>query len=97
MGTELIHITDFCLSHQIEESFIIELKTYELVKLEIRDNQLYMQVEELPKVEKMVRLHHDLEINIEGIQAIYHLLERTQKMQDEIRLLKNQLKRHTAL
>ncbi len=97
MGTELIHITDFCLSHQIEESFIIELKTYELVKLEIMDNQLYMQVEELPKVEKMVRLHHDLEINIEGIQAIYHLLERTQKMQDEIRLLKNQLKRHTAL
>ena len=97
MGTELIHITDFCVSHQIEESFIIELKTYELVKLEIMDNQLYMQVEELPKVEKMVRLHHDLEINIEGIQAIYHLLERTQKMQDEIRLLKNQLKRHTAL
>ena len=97
MGTELIHITDFCVSHQIEESFIIELKTYELVKLEIIDNQLYMQVEELPKIEKMVRLHNDLEINIEGIQAIYHLLERTQKMQDEIRLLKNQLKRHTAL
>lgn len=97
MGTELIHITDFCVSHQIEESFIIELKTYELVKLEIIDNQLYMQVEELPKVEKMVRLYHDLEINIEGIQAIYHLLERTQKMQDEIRLLKSRLKRHVAL
>ncbi len=97
METELIHITDFCLSHDIEESFIIQLKTYELVKLEIIDKKLYLQVEELPKVEKMVRLHHDLEINIEGIQAIYHLLERTQKMQDEIRILKSQLKRHVDL
>jgi hypothetical protein len=95
METELIRITDFCQSHEIKESFLIELRAYELVKLETRDNQVFIHLEELSKVEKMVRLHHDLKINLAGIQAIYHLLERTQKMQNEIRLLKNRLKRHS--
>ena len=40
----------------------------------------------------MVRLHYDLEINMEGIDAITHLLKKLQTMQDEISVLKNKLR-----
>jgi hypothetical protein len=46
----------------------------------------------LQKLEKMVRLHHDLDINIAGIEAIAHLLERLEYLQDEMRTLKNRLR-----
>ncbi len=93
MEVEYIHIKDFCSGHNIEEAFIFGLQEYELIELRSIDNQQFIYVEELPKVEKMVRLHLDLHINLEGIEAIYHLLERTLQLQNEIRTLKNRLKR----
>jgi hypothetical protein len=39
----------------------------------------------------MVRLHFDMDINIEGIETITHLLERIEQMQQEITQLKNRV------
>jgi hypothetical protein len=36
-------------------------------------------------------LYHELHINIEGIDAIHHLLQRIENMQHEIIALKNRL------
>lgn len=94
MKTGFIHIQDFCRSHEIEESFIIELNSNDLVSIEIIENQQFIIQDDLPQIERMVRLHRDLDINLEGIAAIYHLLVRTQQMQDEIRMLRNRLQRH---
>lgn len=93
MELEYIHIKDFCSGHDIEEVFLFELKEYELIDLRVIDDQQFIYIEELPKVEKMVRLHRDLNINLEGIAAIYHLLDRTLKLQNEIQALKKQLNR----
>ncbi|MGB3151033.1 MAG: chaperone modulator CbpM [Maribacter sp.] len=94
METHLIHLTDFCKSHKIEKTFILELQTYDLVSLQVRDKEQFIVLEELPKVEKLIRLYQDLNINREGIEAIYHLLERTQKMQSQIWALQQKLKRY---
>ena len=45
----------------------------------------------LSEIEKLVRLHYDLDINLEGIEAITYLLNRVKNMQAEIILLKNRL------
>lgn len=91
MKTRFIRITDFCESHNVEESFIIELKKYELVRLKNVGKEQFILPEELPEIEMMLRLHRDLKINIEGIEAIRHLLERTTQLQEEIRRLRNRL------
>jgi hypothetical protein len=39
----------------------------------------------------MVHLHYDLDINIEGIEAISHLLDRVDNLQRELITLKNRL------
>lgn len=97
METEFIYIQDFCTSHNITESFILELQEYELVELRLVDDQQCIYIEELPKVEKLVRLHRDLDINLEGLEAIYHLLEKTIQLQNEIHILKKRLNRYGDL
>lgn len=94
METEFIYIEDFCNSHNITETFILELQEYELVDLKLVDDQQCIYVEELPKVEKLVRLHRDLDINLEGLEAIHHLLEKTIQLQNEIHTLKKRLSRY---
>jgi len=37
-------------------------------------------------------LYHDLEINIAGIEAITHLLERVEQLQEEMRVLRNRVR-----
>lgn len=50
-----------------------------------------LHVEELPVLEKMVRLHNELDINPEGIQAIHHLLGQVESLQEEVAALKRKL------
>ncbi|MGC1515287.1 MAG: chaperone modulator CbpM [Maribacter sp.] len=97
MEVEYIHIKDFCRGHNLKEEFIVQLQDYELIALKIIDEQQFIYIEELPKVEKLVRLHQDLHINIDGLEAIHYLLERTQQMSEELHLLKKRLNRYETM
>jgi len=91
MEQQYILITDFCLSHNIETHFVMELFEYGLVDVIVKENIHYLPLQQLPKAEKIIRLHSDLDINLEGIAVITRLLKRIENMQDEITLLKNKL------
>jgi len=47
---------------------------------------------QLQQLEKYIRLYYELDINLEGIETITHLLRRIDLMQDEIIMLKNRLR-----
>lgn len=87
----LIGLNEFCSSHEIEISFIRTLEDQGLVEIIIVDQALCITEDELPRLEKLVRLHHDLNINPEGIGAVDYLLKRIEDMQQEITSLRNQL------
>ncbi|MET6990889.1 chaperone modulator CbpM [Sediminicola arcticus] len=91
--TYYITIKDFCESHEIEESFIFSLREHELVTLEVKEEEYFIRQEELPKLEKMIRLSQELGINLEGLEAVHHLLELVEQMQDEVNQLKNKLRK----
>ncbi len=91
-NTEFIALSDFCESHDITSTFVIELQEYGLIQVVNRNNDIYIPIQELPKAEKIVRLYLDLDINLEGIEVIENLLEKMQNMQREITLLKNHLR-----
>ncbi len=95
MATDnFILISQFCTFHQIEHSFLDELQRYGLIEIETRDNDRYLHFEQLSAVEKMVRLHYDLEINAAGIDAITNLLERVENLQQELIATKNRLQQY---
>ncbi|MCE9538996.1 MAG: chaperone modulator CbpM [Bacteroidetes bacterium] len=87
----LISAEEFCINHKIEISFISSLQEFGLVEVTTVKETSYIDANQLQKLEKILRLYYDLDINIEGIEAITHLLNRVNDMQDEIIILKNKL------
>ncbi len=88
---EFILLSDFCTSHGISHTFIYELNDNGLIKIIQRREHHYLPVEELPKAEKMLRLHTDLQINMEGVAVIAQLLDRMDEMQAKMDRLQNRL------
>lgn len=95
--THLISIQQFCTHYKVPMTFIKALHEYDLVEITITNNDNYLQTNQLNDVEKMVRLHYDLNINIEGIDAIYNLLKQMEQLQNEVRILKNKLNSYEGL
>ena len=91
METEIIVLNEFCSSHQVEISFIQSLEEHGLIETVIVDQSVCIHGNELPKLERIVRLHRELNINPEGIDVINELLKRMDDMHHEIIDLKNRL------
>ena len=86
---ELIPVNDFCMYHNIEYSFINSLENSGLISVTSVQQSAFIPLDEMSKLEKFVRLHYDLDINLEGIETINYLLEKIEAMQEEILKLKN--------
>ena len=89
--TDMIVLDEFCTSHQVEVSFVRTLEEHGLIETIIVNETLYIQENELSKLEQIVRLHQELNINSEGADAIINLLKRIENMQNEITVLRNKL------
>ncbi len=87
-----IAIEVFCANHNVEISFIVSLQQNGLIEIFKIQEKSYIASDQLEQLEKIVRLYNELDINIEGIESITHLLERLKDMQLEIITLKNRLR-----
>ena len=86
-----IILDEFCASHQLEISFVRSLEEHGLIETIIVNETLCIPGDELSKLEQIIRLHQELNINPEGIDAINLLLKRIENMQNEITELRNKL------
>ena len=87
----LISIEQFCLNNSVDLSFIRLLNERGLMEIIILEENEFIPLTKLPLLEKCIHLHYELEINMEGIEAIQHLLQKVERLQNEIVLLKNRL------
>ncbi len=92
MRTDLIIVREYCDKVHIDPSFISLLADGGLIDIEEMDNERYFPADELQDVEKYIRWYYDLSINIEGIDAIRHLLDRLEVLQSEINSLRTRLR-----
>ena len=90
----LVSLDEFCASHNIEISFIGSLQQYGLIQTSVSEQSVFITPEELPALEKIIRMHYELDINLEGIETIIHLLQRIDTMRSEILALQNRLRRY---
>ncbi len=86
----MIAAHDFCVSHNVELSFLYSLSESGLVQITTFDEHVYISEDQLPYLEKWVRLHYELDINIEGLEAIHHLLEQMKRMEEEMERLRRE-------
>ena len=93
MQTEnLIALEEFCASHNIEISFISSLQQTGLIEITRIMETGFIDSGQLKKLEKIVNFYYELDINLEGIETITHLLHRINAMNDEIAALRNKLR-----
>ena len=88
----LIAVDAFCANYNIEISFISSLQQIGLIEITTIKETEFIKASQLRHLEKIVHLYYELDINIEGIETITHLLHRINSMQDEIIALKNRLR-----
>lgn len=91
MQTELIIVSEYCHKCHIDSSFIDLLEEIGLIEIQLEGGEHYLLLSQLPEVERYSRMYYDLSINLEGIDAIHHLLERMELMRREMNRLRSRL------
>lgn len=92
MNTNYIIFSEYCEKCHIDPEFILLLDESGLVDLEVIGDESYLPVAQLKDVEQYTRMYYDLSINMEGIDAIRHLLKRIESLQEEVLDLKERLR-----
>lgn len=87
-----IEIELLCTNYHIEPGFLDSLYEYGLIEIKRIEESRYLEKEKIRDLERMIHLHHDLEINMEGLDTISHLLDRLNQLQAEMNQLRNRLR-----
>jgi len=92
MKTEdMILADEFCVHHHIDLTFLYSLRESGLIEIIQREEKVFIPIEQLSYLEKLVRFYTEMDINLQGIEAINHLLHRINEMQQQITMLTNKL------
>ena len=85
MNTEnFIQIKEICLYYKVETSFLEEVEKAGLVELATYKKERYLHLKYITTIEKILRLHTELRVNIEGIDVIFNLLDKMGRLQEEL-------------
>ncbi len=96
-ATDLISITTICTHYNVPNTFIKALQEYELIEVVVADNDRFIKTTQINEIEKMIRLHFELNINLEGLDVVYNLLQRVERLQNEVTTLHNKLRLYEDL
>lgn len=88
----LISTQTLCYNYNIEISFVTALNRMGLIQIEIIEEKQFIHQDQISDLEKIIRLHNELNVNLEGIDVVFNLLEKERALQDELNALKNRLR-----
>ena len=92
MSDEIIPIEIFCSHYQVERTFIETLESYGLISISYVEDKRFVLKEELAELEKFSRLYYELDINVPGIDALKHMIEKIKELQQETETLRARLR-----
>lgn len=87
-----IPVVHLCDLYQIEISFFKDLNDIGLIEMVSTENSAYVHEDKLYQVERIIRIHRELNINIEGIDVVMNLLEKVDKLQNEVYSIQSRLR-----
>lgn len=87
----LVSLHQFCEFHEIENTLVLALNEHDLIEIFIVDGESYIHTDSIHLLEKIIRLHHDLSINFEGIDVIVQLINKINSLQEELMEMKKRL------
>lgn len=88
----LIPIPVLCDHYKVELSFFTNLSDMGLFEIKTIETSQYIDSDAVYEIEKMIRMHQELDVNIEGIDIVFNLLQKIDALQNELTALKNRLR-----
>ncbi len=92
MEEHLIPTQTLCTHYNIEISFVDALNKMGLIQIRIIEQNQYIHQDQIANLEKIIRLHNELNVNLEGIDVVLNLLEKERELRNELIALKNRLR-----
>ncbi len=87
----LIAVEEFCSIHGVEISFVSSLEQSGMLEITTIKEIGYIDAAQLRQLERLIRFYNDMDINLEGIETVNHLLDKITQLQVENTELKNRL------
>ena len=87
-----IPVVQLCSLYKVETSFFNQLDEVGLIEIITVKKVSCLHQDRINDVEKMIRMHHELNVNIEGIDVVFNLLHKVDGLQNELDLVRNRLR-----
>ena len=87
-----IPVKTLCIHYKIDQSFFGSLDEIGLIEIQIIEQTPYIHQDTITEIEKIIRMHQELEVNLEGIDVVFNLLQKIDHLQAELNTAKNRLK-----
>lgn len=87
-----ILVRHYCEKTRIADNFIGQLHEFGIIRCREIEAELYITDDDIPEIERFDRLHRDLGINLEGIDALNNMMRRMRNMENEMKMLKKRLR-----
>jgi phage terminase small subunit len=91
---DFIPIFQLCEQYSVEVSFFHELNEIGLIEIRAIENTQYLHQDSLNAIERIIRLHRELNVNPEGIDVVLNLLEKVDHLKNELLKAHNRLRRY---
>jgi chaperone modulatory protein CbpM len=88
----LIPIPVLCAHYEVEMSFFTNLNEMGLLEIKTIESKQYIDSVAIYEIEKMIRMHQELDVNIAGIDVVFNLLQKIDGLQNELTAIKNRLR-----
>ena len=89
---QLIRVDNICVLHNVEFSFINTLYEFGLIEITTQEDIAFIPESDLQQAERFIRLHNELQIIPEGVEAVSYLLEKIKLQEEKIMRLENRLR-----
>jgi uncharacterized membrane-anchored protein len=88
----LILVNELCKHYQVKRSFFSDLHAFGLIEILTLDNKSFIHEDKVTVVDKIIRIQNDLNLNMEGIDTMFNLLEKINELQAELNTVTNRLR-----
>jgi molybdopterin converting factor small subunit len=92
MKTEnLVLLEELCSHYSVEQTFVLNLNEIGLIRIVVVEDHRYIHHDTVRDLEKMIRMHQELEVNPAGIDVVFNLLQKIDELNEELSSAKEKL------
>ena len=88
----LILVSHYCKQTRTDIEFIESLQEYGFIQVMLIEERHYVHPQDIAEIERVIRLQEELGINLEGIDALNHMLHKVNHLEKEVRTLRERLR-----